>query len=180
MLTSFKIHNIKLSLKFCSKNFFLNRDRINFINNQHKNFTIIKDNYYTFVIFKPKKKEIEQHCNITKIPCFCLILDSIENFSKILNNDCNIKSVKIDNITCTLNIKRKIVLKDFFQKNHKKINYLYYVPERFPAVFFRLCKEKGTCLFFSSGKIVLVGFSKYLSLISAVKNCFQALKNYDV
>ena len=180
MLCKFKIHNIKLSLKFVSKNFFLNRGIIDYINEKNKNFTIIKHNSYTYVVFKPKKREKEQHCNITKIPCFCLIYNAISSFSNLVKSECLIKSVKIDNITCTLNIGKKIVLKKFLEKNCKKFKYIYYLPERFPAVFFRLCTEKGTCLFFSSGKIVLVGFGNYLSLISAVKNCFKALENYYV
>ena len=180
MMCKFKIHNIKLSLKFESKNFFLNRDRISYLNEKNKNFTIIKHNSYTYIIFKPKKREVEQHCNITKIPCFCLIFKAITSFTDIVGSKCLIKSFKIDNITCTLNIEKKIELKKFLEKNLKKFKYIYYLPERFPAVFIRLCIEKGTCLFFSSGKIVLVGFSNYLSLISAVKHCFKALENYYV
>ena len=180
MLSKFKIHNIKLSLKFVSKNFFLNRDRIDFINEQNKNFTIIKHNSYTFIIFKPKKNEVEQHCNITKIPCFCSISQSILTFLNLVKSECYIKNIKIDNVTSTLNIGKKIVLKKFLQKNYNKFKYIYHLPERFPSVFFRLSEEKGTCLFFSSGKIVLVGFSNYMSLISAVKICFNSLENYYV
>ena len=176
---NFKIHNIKLSLKIRSKKFHLNRDILTEINESNKNFTVLKDSFYTYIIFKPKKNTEERHCNITKIPCFCEIANSISRLFFIIKELMITYSPKIDNITSTLDFAKKVNLKRLYMCNKNCFDYIYYVRERFPAVFIRLARLQGTCLFFSSGKVVLVGFSNPLKIVSAVKVCQDVLKRID-
>ena len=177
---NFKIHNIKLSLKIVSKIFYLNRDRLRYINETNKNFSVLKDSDFTFVIFKAKQNTEERHCNITKIPCFCAISDSVTRLFFIFEKLQITQSPKIDNITCTLNIEKKVNLKKLYMYNKNFFEYIYYVPERFPAVFIRMTKLKGTCLFFSSGKVILVGFSDPVKIVSAVNVCNKVFEKTKV
>ena len=48
---------------------------------------------------------------------------------------------------------------------------LRYCSEQFPAVFFHPLTEKGCCLIFRSGKIVLVGFNTETAIEKAIDIC---------
>jgi hypothetical protein len=113
-----------------------------------KNNILIFKNKYTFCVFEKKNNSL--HFNVTGIKHY----DEIENFNiffKTIFPNSIILNLKIDNLTATFNINRKIDLLKLYHLSEK----VKYNPERFPGLFLKDCGK--TCLIFRNGKIVILG-----------------------
>ena len=165
---NFKIHNIKLSLKIVSKNFYLNRDRLRYINETNKNFCVLKDSDFTFVIFRTEKKVL--HCNVTKLSNYSDILKAQKRFLEIFRG-AKIINRQVDNICATRNVMKNIDFTKLFKKlNKTKENKftLRYNNQKFPGMFIKFIKNylTGTIIIFKSGKIILVGLKSPIDFIA--------------
>jgi TATA-box binding protein (TBP) (component of TFIID and TFIIIB) len=153
----FNTKNIKISLR--SEKISLN-SVIEYLN---KNLIVyqIKGNYivirekYVYIFFKLKDSLI-CHINVTKIPNFESIKDSIELLQqKILNgSDINISEYKIDNLTAIYDAKTCIDLLRVVENARSKYR-VRYNKEKFPGLFIRT--DQGTFIIFHTGKVNLVG-----------------------
>ena len=108
MNSSFKVHNIKISLKLelpCPHYFFKVLKESKNINYKKFGNFIIVYSYYTFVFFNTSNKII--HCNVTKIKKY----NEIYQAKKILKNTFSniiILSTKVDNICGTRKLTKKL------------------------------------------------------------------------
>ena len=183
MLT--KITNIKISVN-CSevsldtvKNK-LTKRCINF--QMQPNFVVFNSyNNFFYTIFRSKKETLN-HINITGIKTFDGILLSINLLKSIKIVKLKQKTIRIDNITGSLDIEKEVFLKDLITKTQLCKSLLYditikYNNETFPGAFFRV-KERGekigTINIFTSGKAVFVG-CRELKNIECLESLILAL-----
>lgn len=121
----------------------------------YNNF-IVFEKVFTYIIFKSGKSK-DNHINITKIKQRHAIEEAISVISGLLN--CNIRKLKIDNITATTCTNGVIDLYHISQK--EKLNtwgVLKYNSQKFPGLFIK--HSLGTIIIFHSGKIVILGCKK--------------------
>ncbi len=151
-----KITNIKASLKLQS----VSLDSVeneckekNIAMKRYPNFLVIKTKY-TYVLFK-KNKNNYNHMNITKIPSFDKVNDSIKFFSDLYNipKEC-IKEEKIDNITANFSLNKIVDLQNF-AKLYKDTYCVTYKNETFSGLSIKF--EYGTVLIFHTGNCVIIG-----------------------
>ena len=161
-----EIKNIKISINCCKISLDTVKDKFCLANVTYKenpNFLVFKTKKkIVFTIFKAKNES--NHINITGIK-------SIDGIEKSLNrlDSLNIfllkkKTLKVDNITGSLDLKKELFLRELinktqtFQSEYKIC--IRYNNETFPGAFFQVKKEDkkvGTILIFHSGKVVFVG-----------------------
>lgn len=152
----FKITNIKLSLKLQS----ISLDSVENVCEEKKifftkfsNFLVIKTKY-TFVLFKENAQQVN-HVNITKVPSFSEIDDSINFFFEILNIGAKtIKHQTVDNITANFSLNKTINLTKFAEL-YKEEYFITYKNETFSGLSIRFLH--GTALLFHTGSVVVVG-----------------------
>jgi len=97
------------------------------------------------------------------------------------------KSFKIINIVSSCNFNFPIRLTQlnaylcykYNINNHKKGNKVYYEPEAFPGLIFRMEKPKITLLMFASGKINFVGAKKQEDIFEAYKKIYPIVVKYE-
>lgn len=179
---SSEIRNIKVSIQV--KQQFLNIVEENCLNRgisikKHNNFIVLY-NKFVYTIFRESKDQTN-HINITKIPSFDIIQESLDFLSTELSFDIIPNSLKIDNITGSLNLNKKLVLCELIEKTkkyttHEKI-ILSYNNEKFPGLFMKVSlstKKIGTIIVFTSGKIVFVG-CKTVSDLECLTSLIHAL-----
>jgi len=175
MLTT-EIKNIKLSVNFrhiesldtvrnkCSKSCVEYKEKSNYIC-----FKLGGKKRFSYTIFRPNEKfPSPNHINITGIKSSSEINFSVRRLRKFLGVRLKKSSIRIDNITGSLNTKKEIFLKEFVQKiSQYKSDFtltVKYNNESFPGAFVRVRKnfEKvGTIIFFHSGKVIFVGCSDF-------------------
>ena len=155
---SMVIHNIKASVKLYGKLSTLNTSK------SYPNFSVVR-HQYTYIIFK--QKHGVHHINVTKIPCFRQIEDSLTYLKQLVQQGC-LSPLKVDNITATINFGRPLQLSYLYTalKNNHKVRY---AAQKFPAIFFSL--TAGTALIFASGKLILVGHKTEAQLKEGVTEC---------
>ena len=176
MLT--KITNIKVSIH-CNK---ISLDTVKRKCEQNNVKLRIYPNYilfetkFVYTIFKCKENNNYNHINITKIKSKLELKDSLKRL-KYFDLTSIKNTLKIDNITGSLNLKKEIIIKDLIILTEAfKCNYNIYISynnEKFPGAFFKVRKENkkvGTIIIFHSGKIVFVGCKSILDL-----KCLQSL-----
>ena len=161
----FIISNVKLSAKIPEKS--LDTIKIKCQENDivfsvYNNFIVFRLSSFTYIIFKKKllkncdkSTEVTQHVNITtksleKIP------DAINNLKRILEykTDVNI-DFKIDNITATASLVKKINFDTFLEKNRDITEKISFNPEKFPSVF--ISHKNRKILLFRSGTFNILG-----------------------
>ena len=156
----YKITNIKLSVK-CSNvsldSVFLFCKVNEIPYKKYNNFVVIKS-VFTYIIFKKNNKEKntkEYHTNITKIPTFCEVPESIQYLKTLLPNIL-LLSYKIDNISVSCNLLQTV---DIFhiQKVAQNDCFVTYNKETFPGLFLKFKAGCGTAIVFYTGKCVLLG-----------------------
>jgi TATA-box binding protein (TBP) (component of TFIID and TFIIIB) len=149
----YKITNIKISLKtsFICLNTVIEKIQ-NIKHKRYNNFVVLRD-IYTYVIFKSGNGE-NNHINITKIKTF----DDISHAVNHLLNILPITEIKrqIDNITVSLNLCKKINLKEL--PCFEDCISVSYNSEKFPGVFIKF--TCGTIILFHTGKCIFVGIKK--------------------
>jgi|GWRWMinimDraft_12_1066020.scaffolds.fasta_scaffold09456_2 TATA-box binding protein (TBP) (component of TFIID and TFIIIB) len=152
----FQITNIKLSLKLQSVSLdsvenFCEKKKIYF--KTYPNFIVIKTKY-SYILFKENNQNIN-HLNITKIPSFLDIEDSIELFAKIINSKRHLFTQKtIDNITANFSLNKTINL-SYFAARYKNDYFIQYKNETFSGLCIRFLS--GTALLFHTGNVVVIG-----------------------
>ena len=149
----YKITNIKISVKttFICLNTVV--DKIKDLNyKRYNNFVVFRD-IFTYVIFKSSKGE-NNHINITKIKTFDEITCAIKHLLDVLCVS-EIKR-KIDNITVSLNLHKKVDLKNLPSFEHCLS--VSYNSEKFPGVFIKF--NCGTIILFHTGKCIFIGIKK--------------------
>jgi TATA-box binding protein (TBP) (component of TFIID and TFIIIB) len=151
----FQITNIKLSLKLQS----VSLDSVenicekkNIYFKTYPNFIVIKTKY-TYILFKENNQNIN-HLNVTKIPCFLDIEDSIELFATLMNRSIFTKQQTIDNITANLSLNKNINL-SHFASLYKNDYFITYKNETFSGLCIRFLS--GTALLFHTGSVVIIG-----------------------
>jgi Transcription factor TFIID (or TATA-binding protein, TBP) len=121
----------------------------NISSKKNANIIIIKDKY-VLCIFEKKDKTV--HFNVTKIISIPDIFNFLFFFSReYFSYECVLLSLKIDNITASFNLKKKINFGNIalYNLNHT------FNSERFAGLFIKL--SKGTVIVFRNGKINIVG-----------------------
>ncbi len=179
---SSEIRNIKVSIQV--KQQFLNIVEDTCLNKginlkKHNNFIVLYDKF-VYTIFRESKNKTN-HINITKIPSFVKIPEVLDFLSLQLSFDIIPNSLKIDNITGSLNLNKKLVLGELIEKT-KKITtsekiILSYNNEKFPGLFIKVSLNLykiGTIIVFTSGKIVFVG-CKTVSDLKCLTSLIHAL-----
>ena len=153
----FEIKNVKISLKLeiISLKTVIEHLKVNAIEFQVKNNYIVINYKYSFVLFKPKNKQI-RHVNVTKIPNLEEIDTAVDVFeNKIFNNlGVHINKIIVDNLTAVYNTGKSIYLPDII-KNKKDHFIIKYNNEKFPGMFVKF--DVGTLIIFHTGKIIAVG-----------------------
>lgn len=162
-----KVTNFKISLKvepICLDSVSEIAKQFNIKFKRYNNFIVVHEQY-TYIIFK-SGKSLNNHINVTKIKLFEDIKNSQQLlFSKILKHlNSNIISYKIDNITASYNLNRKINI-DTIIEIFKNLCEVRYNNETFPGVFLK--HIHGTIIIFHSGKTILIG-SKDLSKLKCL------------
>jgi len=174
---SVKLTNIKVSVNCIGESLYSVCDKLrkSFIRHKiYNNFVVVKDRF-VYTIFRQSKNS-ENHINITKIKKIEEIEDSIEIIEGFGFNIIK-KSIKIDNITGSLDIGKEIFIKDLIESVKKselsKDILISYSNEKFPGIFLKVKKldqKIGTIIAFHSGKIVFVGCKNIQSL-----KCLESL-----
>ena len=166
-----KIENIKISVKLkvpvdlcyieerCAQlNVYCRKISDNFLTIRHT---------YTYVVFKKGRTNPKQHINCTKITNPQEIPHVISNLLYIINQPQTTLEYKIDNYSCSADLKKTIDVEDFFM-NEISISCTYN-PEKFPACVIRspelFDNNSLCCLLYKSGKLVIVGAKKWTKVI---------------
>lgn len=165
MLT--KVTNIKVSVN-CQK---ISLDTVKSVCQQNKikikifsNFILIKSKFI-YTIFKNKENNNYNHINITKIKSKLELKESIKTL-KIFNLIPIKNTLKIDNVTGSLDLKKEIILRDLikitetYKHTFNHNIFISYNNEKFPGAFLKIEKDNkkiGTIIIFHSGKAVFVG-----------------------
>ena len=165
MTSSFKVHNIKISLKLKSPSLMYFNDTIT----QNKkikqknfgNFRILYSNF-TYIFFNTSTNIL--HCNVTKIKKYNQIHSSKKVLKRIFPK-LDILLTKVDNICGTKTIGGKICLDVLFKSlveansTQFKVNYN---SQKFPGLFIKFYGKAltGTLIVFKSGKINSVGLKR--------------------
>lgn len=92
-----------------------------------------------------------------------------KNGIKILNEP----EILINNIVATTNSKRRINLD---QISMKFKNTVYYMPEDFPGLFYRMQEPKITIMLFESGKIVITGARSEAQIPVAAQKIYDLIE----
>ena len=173
-----KVTNIKVSIN-CSK---ISLDSVKDIceknNLKTKVFSnfIISESKFVYTIFRSKQNNNYNHINITKIKTKKELIESIK-LLKYLNIIIIKKTLKIDNVTGSLDLKKQIILKELVNLIYKyqfngSID-ISYNNEVFPGLFIKVKQENkkiGTIIIFHSGKVVFVGIKSIKKL-----KCLESL-----
>jgi TATA-box binding protein (TBP) (component of TFIID and TFIIIB) len=157
---SVNITNIKVSINIEQESLDSVEKKISDFSLTHKrynNFIVPRDNF-VYTIFRSGKNN-SNHVNITKIKHLNQVEKAINNL-KNLSLNVNEKSLRIDNITGSTNLKKEVNIENiitFLSLNEKFKNIkVSYNNEKFPGLFLKI-NYLGTIIFFHSGKIVFVG-----------------------
>lgn len=155
----YKITNIKISVK--CRNISLDTVKSHLVErNKHfklyNNYIVIKDKY-TYIIFKKNLKNLDDiyHVNITNIQSL-EYLDNAVNKLKLFDNNLQLLSYSIDNITVSKNFNRSISIPNVLLQI-PPIICVTYNAETFPGVFLKFPDKKGTAILFHTGKCVILG-----------------------
>ena len=153
---SIKLSNVKISCKIPEVSLDFVEERCkekHWICKRYSNFLVVR-NQFTFVLFKKSDSfcrswnSNSQHCNITKIPSLAAIEDSLTALSELIyKRKRYIKSVTIDNLTASGDLKRQVNLRDFVLSHPD----WHYNSEQFPGSFHT--KNKINIILFASGKV---------------------------
>lgn len=124
---------------------------------KYNNFIVLRDNF-VYTIFRSGKNNFN-HVNITKIKHFFEVEEAIDILQN-LDLNINRKSLKIDNITGSIDLKKEVRIEDVIELISSNANFsnikISYNNEKFPGLFLKL-KSVGTIIIFYSGKVVFVG-----------------------
>lgn len=147
-----QIRNVKISVKI--ENYSLDNaikvlKEKNILFHKFNNFVSFKYRF-TFVLFKKGKVRLN-HLNITNIKKLRHIKKAVKLVKHLFN--CDIYSVKVDNIIATYNTLQRINLKSIIRR--RIFNKTKYNAETFPGLFIKF--EQGTVILFHSGKSVILG-----------------------
>jgi TATA-box binding protein (TBP) (component of TFIID and TFIIIB) len=154
------VTNIKVSIKLESQSLDSVENKIKnsvLSYKKYNNFIVIKD-FFVYTIFRSGKNNFN-HVNITKIKHFSKVEEAIE---KLKNLDFNInkKSLKIDNITGSIDLEKEVQIENIIKRVSSNASFsnlkISYNNEKFPGLFLKL-KSVGTIIIFHSGKVVFVG-----------------------
>ena len=160
----FQIRNIKISLKLDCLDYSLLKGFLKNVS-VYNNFLVLKDKY-TYILFKPKDKESISHLNITKIPNFSAINESVENGIEFFGGKIIPDSIKIDNITATHYLNRPVSLSKLYSEFSSKVK-LGYNNDVFPGLHYKT--SQGTAVIFHSGKIIIVGCKTEEQILKIIK-----------
>ena len=112
---------------------------------RHGNLLSIKHKNISFVLFKAcyKPNHRGQHLNITSVKDFKSVIDAIVTFLHLVKNITKVSYFRIDNISCTSRISKKLDLEKIYlsNKNHR----IVFNPESFPGLFFWSWSKKSLC-----------------------------------
>lgn len=182
MLT--KVTNIKVSIhchkisldsvkNLCEKKLFKTKIFNNFI---------LFESKFVYTIFKNKENNNYNHINITKIKNKLELKEALKQLF-IFNIKPIKDTLKIDNVTGSLDLKKEIKLRDsiIFTSNYNFDGNIFisYNNEKFPGAFLKIQKEKkkiGTILVFHSGKVVFLG-CKTIKNLKCLESLILALTN---
>ena len=160
---SVNITNIKVSVNIEHQSLDTVEKRIKDLSLTHKrynNFIVLRNNF-VYTIFRTGKNNLN-HVNITKIKDFNQVEKALNNLQNIGLN-INEKSLHIDNITGSIDLKKEVHIESIIKFLHTNIEYkdvkVSYNNEKFPGLFLKL-KSVGTIIIFHSGKVVFVGCKK--------------------
>jgi len=177
-----KVTNIKVSIHCCkiSLDSVIEICKENKIKNKIFNNYIIFESEFIFTLFKSRDCNSFNHINITKLKQKIDIEKSFE-ILKFFSIQIIKDTLKIDNITGSLDLKKELILKELIESTQKypfegEI-FISYNNEKFPGLFLKIKKEKikiGTIIIFHSGKIVFVG-CKSLSNLKCLESLTLAL-----
>ena len=168
----FKVTNLKISVKLLqSVSLKFVEDRCKLLQPIHKNiawrrygnnFMTLRYKTFTYTLFKKSsKKDLPQHCNITRIRSEPDIPEAIGHLFFLVNQSPVWLDYTIDNISCSANTNQEIDIVGIYM-NELKIA-CDYNPLIFPALKIycpkRLIeKSKKICsLVYRSGSVILVG-----------------------
>ena len=179
-----KVTNIKVSIN-CSK---ISLDSVkdicekNNLNTKVFSNFIIFESKFVYTIFKSKQNNNYNHINITKIKTKKELIESIK-LLKYLNIIIVKKTLKIDNVTGSLDLKKQIILKELVNLIDKyqfngSID-ISYNNEVFPGLFIKVKQENkkiGTIIIFHSGKVVFVGI-KSIKKLKCLESLILAITN---
>ena len=143
---SFKVENLKTNLPSL-----LPQVKVK----KYHNFIVFKLKNYTYIVF-PSANFI----NVTGIRGICCIQQAISYFLTLINSNSQNIDFQIDNITCSGFISKFSNL-DHLYKYLRQLENLHSVrfnSYNFHALYLKL-QEKGTCIFFNSGKFNIVGIT---------------------
>ena len=157
------ISKVKISVKISKINLNLIKqicEDKNIKSSMYNNFIVVRSsNNFTFVIFKQKVFKncdngiIRQHVNIT-VNSVKKIDESIDFLKSKLN--CIVNSeYKIDNITATASLYKKINPKKFLEVTSHISEKIKFNPELFPSIF--ISHKNRKILLFRSGKLNILG-----------------------
>jgi len=170
--SNFKITNYKISCSF--KNFpsdFKTKLLNDRSTKQHGNFFVFRPRCFVYIIF-PKARFV----NITGIKHKSQFVEATKKFVDYFYLKSESPVIKIDNITacsrinnfCGLDTFEKVLL-----KNKQKILSIKFNSYIFPSIYLKL-ENKGTLIFFNSGKFNIVGLpcsetiESQIALLSAI------------
>ena len=157
---SVNVTNIKVSVNLEKQSLDSVEKRIKDLSLTYKkynNFIVLRD-IFVYTIFRAGKNNFN-HVNITKIKHFSDVEEAIENLQN-LDLNINRKSLKIDNITGSIDLKKELRIEGIIELVSSNDNFsnikISYNNEKFPGLFLKL-KSVGTIIIFYSGKVVFVG-----------------------
>lgn len=161
-----KVTNIKVSIN-CNKvsldSVLLQCENKQIKTKVYPNF-ILFESKFVYTIFKNKEINSYNHINITKIKNKLELRESLNQLKTYFGITFIKNTLKVDNITGTLNLQKEIVLKELinYTETYKFDGdiFISYNNEKFPGAFLKVKKENkkiGSILVFHSGKVVFVG-----------------------
>ena len=162
MISSFNIHNIKISLKLQTPGSFYFLKKVEQLTNlKYKHFSnfLVIYSKYTYIFFKTANHVV--HCNITKINKYGEIYKAKQNLKKLFPETL-ILSTRVDNICATRKAFKPINLDYLFKKiaqNDVSEYRVNYNTQKFPGLFIKFSGSPitGTLIIFRSGAINCLG-----------------------
>jgi TATA-box binding protein (TBP) (component of TFIID and TFIIIB) len=161
---SVELTNIKVSIKCNQESLDSVENNIkekNLTYKRYNNFIVLRSDF-VYTIFRQSKNK-NNHINITKIKKYENISKAVENL-KNFNLNVIDETLKIDNITGSLNLGKEVYIQDIISSvksnSFSKNIIISYNNEKFPGLFLKV-KDKdikvGTIIVFYSGKVIFVG-----------------------
>jgi TATA-box binding protein (TBP) (component of TFIID and TFIIIB) len=174
---SVNLTNIKVSINIISQSLDSVENcmkELTRIYKRYNNFIVIREEF-VYTIFRPGKKS-SNHINITKIKNFDEIEKAVKKLD-VFKFKVNENSLKIDNITGSIDLKKEINIQKVINivTKEEKFNNIKvsYNNEKFPGLFLKV-KAVGTIIVFYSGKVVFVG-CKTLSNLECLASLTRVL-----